>query len=60
MDAFVGFVKKIGIPTMDQCQMLVMEKSFLKSNASKDQTSFQSFLHKWMHVYSILSLETVI
>jgi hypothetical protein len=40
MDAFVGFVKKIGIPTMDQCQMLVMEKSFLKSNTSKDQTSF--------------------
>jgi hypothetical protein len=40
MDAFGDFVKKIGIPTMDQCQMLVMEKSFLKSNTSKDQTSF--------------------
>jgi len=36
MDAFVDFVKKNGIPTMDQCRMLVMEKSFLKSNASKD------------------------
>jgi hypothetical protein len=40
MDAFVDFVKRIGIPTMDQCRMLFMEKSLLKSNTCKDQTSF--------------------
>ncbi len=61
MDAFVDFVKKIGILTVDQGRMLVMEKSFIKSNTSKDQTSYFFITSTQLNACLFnLSLETVI
>ncbi len=61
MDAFVDIVKKIGIPTMDQRGMSVMEKSFIKSNTSKDQTSYFFITFTQLNACLFnLSLETVI